>query len=225
MPILFIKAKGTIILLNGVSSSGKTTIANSLQNIMDAPYLIVGLDLFYNLYSKLLPKRFNPEPIPKTDSIDKGYALYCKCEIRNRKVETFHRFIAAFSAAGNNIIVDTIIDTKHVLENFIAILEDYPVLLVGVHCPLEELERREKARGDRTLGLAKIQYDRLHAHTLYDVEVDTSKQTPLECARKITKVIEIFLKEHFLKHGKTCIKSFQMLRNNLSRFSDNRGVI
>lgn len=179
------EVKGSIILLNGVSSSGKSMIANSLQEIMDEPYLIIGLDKFFQLYSDAFPKRFNPAPIPRDISPDERYALLEKCSISNRSSSTFHHFLAAFSKAGNNIIADTVIDTESVLKQCINILGEFPIVFVGVHCPLEELERREQERGDRKLGLAKMQYDRVHAHTIYDVEVDTSNSSPMECAQKI----------------------------------------
>ncbi|MET8976445.1 hypothetical protein ABZX85_12605 [Streptomyces sp. NPDC004539] len=57
--------------------------------------------------------------------------------------------------------------------------------LVGVHCALPELERRERERGDRTPGLAARQLAQVHAHGLYDVECDTSVDGPAECARRI----------------------------------------
>ncbi len=199
---------GRIVLLNGASSSGKTTIAECLQDILDTPYLIVGLDVFFDLYNESFPAKHNPAPIPKDVSMDERLTLIHKCEIRNRRRETFHYFLAAFSKAGNDIIVDTVLDAKQVLEHCLDILYDYPVLLVGVRCPLEELEKREKVRGDRIIGLAKIQFERVHAHTLYDVEVDTSKLNPMECALKIKRVIEAIPKD-------SPSKTWEKLRGNV----------
>ncbi len=59
------------------------------------------------------------------------------------------------------------------------------VLFVGVRCPLDELERRERARGDREAGLASLQYDLVHAHGDYDLECDTSTASPRACAERI----------------------------------------
>ena len=39
-------ATGTIIFLNGTSSAGKTTLARTLQELMDEPYQHVALDQF-----------------------------------------------------------------------------------------------------------------------------------------------------------------------------------
>ena len=53
-------------------------------------------------------------------------------------------------------------------------------LCVGVHCPLEELERRETIRGDRPSGYARFQIDLVHTHAPYDAEVNTGTQTTEE---------------------------------------------
>ncbi len=203
------EVKGSIILLNGVSSSGKSMIANSLQEIMDEPYLIVGLDKFFQLYKDAFPKRFNPTPIPEDISPDEGYALLEKCSVRNRRSSTFHHFLAAFSKAGNNIIADTVLDTENVLKQCINILGEFPVVFVGVHCTLEELEKREQERGDRKLGLAKIHYDRVHAHTIYDIEVDTTNSSPMECAQKIKEAI-------LTNPEELSLKALNQLREKLS---------
>ena len=59
------------------------------------------------------------------------------------------------------------------------------VIFVGVYCPLEELERREKARGDRKPGQARIQFEQVHAQALYDVKVDTSVLSSDACAARV----------------------------------------
>jgi chloramphenicol 3-O phosphotransferase len=64
------------------------------------------------------------------------------------------------------------------------------VLFVGVRCTLDELEHRERTRADRRIGLAKQQYAIVHAHGVYDLDVDTSIYSPIECALQIKKVLE-----------------------------------
>ena len=56
-------AKGTIILLNGVSSVGKTSLQKALQESMEDPYLTFGID---KLLIGTLPERdFTGEFIDK----------------------------------------------------------------------------------------------------------------------------------------------------------------
>jgi len=41
--------QGTIIFLNGTSSSGKTSIARALQKSLDEPYLYLSVDSFLDM--------------------------------------------------------------------------------------------------------------------------------------------------------------------------------
>ena len=68
-----------------------------------------------------------------------------------------------------------------------ATLTDFEVHHVGVFAPLDVLGARERRRGDRLIGLAHWQYRRVHAGMRYDLEVDTSHATPMECAERIKR--------------------------------------
>jgi chloramphenicol 3-O-phosphotransferase len=50
---------GTIIILNGTSSSGKTSIVKALQNVLDEPYREAGIDKFI----WMLPHRYIDRPL------------------------------------------------------------------------------------------------------------------------------------------------------------------
>jgi chloramphenicol 3-O phosphotransferase len=54
-----------------------------------------------------------------------------------------------------------------------------------VLAPLPVLEERERARGNRIAGESRAQFDVIHSGIDYDVRVDTSTQSPDECARAI----------------------------------------
>jgi chloramphenicol 3-O phosphotransferase len=62
---------------------------------------------------------------------------------------------------------------------------DVPAYLIGIHCPLEVLEERERQRHDRTLGQARLQFPVIHKYVIYDLEVDTSLSSAAECADAI----------------------------------------
>jgi chloramphenicol 3-O phosphotransferase len=97
----------------------------------------------------------------------------------------FHRAVAGMAAAGNTVVVDHVLSEPWRLSDCLALFPAADVVLVGVHCPLPELERRERERGDRPPGLAARQIGPVHAHGLYDIEVDTSITTPQDCAERI----------------------------------------
>jgi chloramphenicol 3-O phosphotransferase len=63
------------------------------------------------------------------------------------------------------------------------------VLFVGLRLPRELAERRERERGDRGPGGAAAFYDLVHAHAVYDLELDTSVLSPEECALQIKNAL------------------------------------
>ena len=68
---------------------------------------------------------------------------------------------------------------------YTALLAPFQLYRVGVFAPLEVLEARERERGDRLPGLARWQFHRVHQGVTYDLEIDTSRRTSLECAQAI----------------------------------------
>jgi chloramphenicol 3-O phosphotransferase len=93
--------------------------------------------------------------------------------------------------AGNLVIVDDVLEEEPPwIENVLAFFDGLDVTFVGVHCPLAELERREKERGDRRQGMARQQFEQVHAQAIYDVEVDTSVLRSEECASIIVDYID-----------------------------------
>jgi chloramphenicol 3-O phosphotransferase len=101
-----------------------------------------------------------------------------------------HQAIAALSRAGNHVIADHVLVEPAWLRECIHVFGELPAFFVGVRCPLDVLEQREKERRNRTWGQAKAQFGVVHAHGTYDLEVDTSISSPEECARQIKARIE-----------------------------------
>lgn len=75
--------------------------------------------------------------------------------------------------AGNNIVFDHIIETKEMLHELLHLTADMDIYFVGLHCSLEELERREIARGNRGSGDARKDFETVHRITTYDLELDS----------------------------------------------------
>jgi len=166
--------KGKIIFLNGVSSSGKTTLAKSLQEELAEPYCRLSID---NFLSTIHEKFFISE-----------YRTSLRQTLR-----AMHHTIKLFSDMGLNVIVDHVLEKQEWLDECVKILHEYPVLFVHVTCPLEELRRREKERGDRQIGQAEWQLSRLSLKDTYDITVDTTNE---KC---VDEIIEIFNHPHKFK--------------------------
>ena len=181
---------GKIILLNGASSSGKTSILKALQEVLDEPYLDAGIDKFI----WMLPKRYlNPplwqEIFEYTYAADGSGRIVSICAApRGRMLMSgMHHAIAALAEAGNNVLADHVLLEPAWVRECADIFAELPALFVGVRCPLEIMEAREQERRDRTLGQARAQYVPAHAHGIYDLEVDTSIATPQACALHIKR--------------------------------------
>ncbi|MBE0699116.1 MAG: chloramphenicol phosphotransferase [Anaerolineaceae bacterium] len=168
---------GTIILLNGASSSGKTSILVELQHLFAESYLNAGLDKFL----WMLPSRYLDRPL--WDDI-LGLADHAGAA-GHILIAGMHQAISALARCGNNIVADHVLVEKAWLRDCAVQFADLPVYLIGIRCPLEILEQRECSRKDRTLGQARLQHEIVHHHAIYDLEVDTSLLTPHECAERI----------------------------------------
>jgi chloramphenicol 3-O phosphotransferase len=92
-----------------------------------------------------------------------------------------------FADKGINLIVDHVIHDPFTRMDFAQSLSGYPVLRVCVHCPVEELERRERERGNREIGQALKQLEFVHKDEVYDVEVNTYADSVEYCAEIIVQ--------------------------------------
>jgi chloramphenicol 3-O phosphotransferase len=175
-------AYGTIVILNGASSSGKTSILRALQAMLPEPYLDAGIDKFI----WMLPKRYLDRPL--WDDI-LGLAIQ-PGETGRRLFTGMHRAIAALARSGNNVLADHVLVEPAWVSECASLFYDLPAYLVGIRCPLAVLEERERTRKDRTLGQAGAQYLLVHAHCIYDLEVDTSLLNVAECALRIKELLD-----------------------------------
>jgi chloramphenicol 3-O phosphotransferase len=166
-----------IILLNGASSAGKSTLAKALQAELAEPFWCVSSDQF--VAAGLLPVR------------REGAGPFSWPVMRPRFFEAFHRCLAAIAEAGNHLIIDHVIEFEEWALLIVELLAPYDVFLVGIHCPLDELMRRERERGDRYHGEGfEHLAEGVHEHVIYDFEIDTSRRSPEEAARLVVAAWE-----------------------------------
>jgi chloramphenicol 3-O phosphotransferase len=178
--------KPRIILLNGVGSSGKSSIAKALQSITTEPFLHMEMDAFIDM----LPANLQDHPdgfAYETLEIDGKPQVVIKTgPIGERTLRGMRHAVVATAAQGNNLILDEVLLDDEKTE-YRSLLAPFNVSWVGVLASLDVLEARERQRGDRLIGLARWQYDRVHKSMQYDLEVDTGSATPMECAELIKR--------------------------------------
>ncbi len=180
--------KAKVILLNGVGSVGKGSIARALQQITAGPFLHVEMDAFF----AMLPLRWREDPSAlefAADPDDPGAVAVRTGPHGHRVWAGMRHAAAALADQGNNLIIDDVIidDDKPgtILAEYRRLLRGHDLHVVGVFGSLETIEARERARGDRRIGLARWQIGRVHQGCRYDLEIQTDDRTPEDCARQI----------------------------------------
>jgi chloramphenicol 3-O phosphotransferase len=176
-----------IVLLNGVGSSGKSTIARALQAITDAPFLHFAMDSFIEMLPAPGHRDDDGLVFERVMGHQRPAVAIHVGPVAERLLRGMRHAVAAMAREGNNLIVDEVMLEEIAAAEYDELLRGFQVHRVGAFCPLEVLEARESARGDREVGLARWQYDRVHRGKTYDLEVDTSLETPEACAAKIKR--------------------------------------
>lgn len=158
---------GKLVVLNGTSSSGKTSTARALQDLATDPFILTGLDHFWGQ----LPRRYFEEKAIRSDGIRSIY----RGEGEDRRTigweigPTFrkllyglHRAVQKLVEVGNNVIVDYVVFEKELLLDAAACWAELNGVLVGMKPPLEVSEEWERMRGDRDPGQARCAFAATH---------------------------------------------------------------
>lgn len=191
--------RGVIIVLNGPSASGKSSIQKELQKISKKPLLAVGLDSFF---VGVMPPRYYLEECKESDTnqiVMKGLAsqdaqgplfdLHIGA-LGRKIIYGMHRACAGYAAEGNNLVVDYILYDTSWISHLRQSLSGFKVFYVGIKIPLNILEQREKSRATSPQGHARSHYASVHQGMVYDLEIDSGHLSAAEAAR----VIATFLK-------------------------------
>lgn len=170
-----------LILLNGPSSVGKSTLARALQNHLTGLYLHLGLDHFIMalpkpyltppLWSEVFSYQYEGATIRHITAGPGGHQL----------VNAMHAALAATADNGFHLIIDHVLLDQRWLADAVAAFARHQVIFIGLHCPAEVLEQREAARQDRTLGQARAQLQAVHQGKRYDLQLDTAQHSPQAC--------------------------------------------
>ncbi len=168
-----------VIFLNGASCAGKTTLGTALQDRLTEPFLLLGLDTCFGT----VPAKWAGGPrgpfagdgfAYKDAGDDDGRPLLAITygPVGWRIMTGFHRAVAELVRAGNSVIIDEMLLSEQVRDDWLSVLEPFRPTLIGVYCAIPELERRERARTSR-LGLARWSAGNAHRGMVYDMIVDT----------------------------------------------------
>ena len=166
--------KGKIIFLNGVTSSGKTSIVDALQSRRDVFFYVVANDLFQEMVGE--------------QYLQEDYWKYL-----SEVIIMMYHTAKLYSDMGKNVIIDGILVERDEIRphygQLMEIMKDNPMDIVEVYCPLEICRQRNIERGDRYESQSDEQAELMCKDIRYRMRVDTSKLTAEECADEILRTL------------------------------------
>ena len=190
---------GQIVILNGPSRSGKTTIANLIQETFDGVWMNLGMDAHIAMTSPryrpgvgLRPHRTTvplkqPGRVSLRELEDVVPSLYA----------ALYESMAAHARLGLHVVADLYHHDFYsrplgILEACAPRLDGLPVLFVGVVCSSDEIWRRREATWgqvrdevDDGVRLAVELHQEAARSLTYDLELDTAEMAPQECVEAI----------------------------------------
>ena len=164
--------KGKIIFLNGVTSSGKTSIVEAMQSYSEPFFYVVANDLFENTIGD--------------KHLQSDYWKYL-----SEVIIIMYQTAKIFSDNGKHVLIDGILVERPELQPHYDKVKDiftgYPLEIVEVFCPIDLCRKRNIERGDRREEQSEEQLKIMAQNIRYSCSVDTSLNTPDECAETIIK--------------------------------------
>ena len=163
-----IHKKPDVIVLNGPSSAGKSSIAKVLQQLLldsGTDTVILSLDDYLQMSAN--------EPIWEDDVFAIMPHL---CEDILEALQD-----------GKTVIIDHVITSFRIWQALCNAVSRSQMKTVLVRCDAETLRRREAERGDRCAGSAEASLQYLYPKTGYDLCVDSSNKSPAALAEEIMK--------------------------------------
>ena len=171
---------GKIIFLNGVTSCGKTTVAECVKAMCSDPIYVFSNDIFHNMVSERVYDKYESAFWTfVADTITAQYYAARGCV-----------------DAGFNVLIDgMLLDLPEYVERFgrrnIELVNEIfagcDFTLIDLTCPIEELRRRNIARGDRGVYQSDEQLSFMTKEYHADLTFDVMTVMPDETAEAILR--------------------------------------
>jgi len=157
-----------LIVITGSSGVGKSTLAKALQEqLLPAQWLHFSVDSIFYCWPGSVVRR--------VDQLNDHAAVDARATVR-----------AAYACAktllelGHNVVFDAVILSQNGAQGLLDAFDGFDPMIVTLTCSWEEIERRTRARGDRTLAEAehgfRLAGGHLHAHCCIDTTTADAQQ-------------------------------------------------
>jgi chloramphenicol 3-O phosphotransferase len=161
-------AGGLVVVLNGPSSSGKSTLATAIQDSAGTPWIRFLPDEFFQWH---LPERY-----------------WTFGRAAGPWQEGFFGALTGLARPGNQVITTgTGLGSQ---AGWRRRLDGTGCLFVGLTPSLAVCERRERARDDRMAGNAAREWPTVHQGWSYDLEIDTGTVGPGQAAALVLAALD-----------------------------------
>jgi chloramphenicol 3-O phosphotransferase len=182
---------GDVIVLNGTSTAGKSTLAAEMQRQLTARgrcWIILGIDDFLGKlpapWVRYLDAGAHADEGVRFDRVGDDI-VFRAGPVGRALLVGYRRSVAAVVRSGMNVIVDEVVLDEEAWTQWQVELGELDPFWVRVDCPMEVCEGRERDRPERLPGLARSQAPFVHRHPRYRLTVDSSTATPGELARVV----------------------------------------
>ena len=180
--------------MNGCASAGKSTLAKAIQELSEEKFLYVGIDTLFGA----MPRKI----VGSDQKVEEGfrYVIDPKTgDLIEMKVSPYAglvfscllKVVKLLADNGLNVIFDECNFYRELIDNYRTLFAGHNFIMISVKCDLATMEKREKLRGDRVVGMAKIFYQKeKDFHYPYDLSVDTTSESPFANAQKILQLLK-----------------------------------
>lgn len=149
---------GKVVLINGTSSAGKTTLLNEFHKL-NLDYIVLKVDDWFPQRWIDLAKQLGWDKNSNIDSWDflhnfltkRTGKYYFDVELRKHLFNhtDFYQQAKNLALSGKNVIIDTVLEYEKEYINFSSVFNNYPVIKILLYCPLhtilERVDQRNKS--------------------------------------------------------------------------------
>jgi chloramphenicol 3-O phosphotransferase len=190
---------GRVVVLNGASSAGKSTLVDAFcarRGRRGELWVRTGIDDFI----ARLPAELVEIPGHQGEHAARGLRIVESDGVArvltgpsaDLLFAAYRRTVATWARLGLDVIVDEDAYDATAAADWAPALAGVVTMWVAIRCAPEVLLQRERARGDRVIGLAAGQLDVVYAHIRHHADIDTTFATVDECVDRLDALVDGF---------------------------------
>lgn len=190
-----------LLIINGTSSTGKTTLARTLQDRWPSPLIYLGLDSWITM---TLARRYWDSAtqladiksddwvrqgthfvMPHSPTNDSPWIKINSGPISDQLVFAMHDTALHLMQQGFDVVLDCVLLKAAWRDDLLQKSAHHQRCLIHMTAPEAVLIERERARGDRMRDVFRHLAATIHIGLQYNVSIDSSQQSPTQAAEQV----------------------------------------